>query len=132
MGVVIGSPRPSNRKTGGRRGPQSSDKRVRTAPATPSAIELHIEELVLHGFPAGDRFGIGDAVQQELARLLGEQGLPGVMAHPVNIDRIDAGAIQVGAGARPRMIGTQLAETLHQQFAPAHGRTRRQPRGKQP
>lgn len=97
----------------------------------PAALELHIEELVLHGFPAGHRFGIGDAVQQELARLVAEQGLPGVMAHPVNIDRIDAGTIQVGMGARPRMIGTQLAEKLHQQFTPAQRKAHQQPRGKQ-
>ena len=31
-------------------------------------VELHIEELVLHGFPPRDRARIGDAVQAELDR----------------------------------------------------------------
>ena len=39
-------------------------------------IELHIEELVLHGFAPADRYRIGDTVQRELTRLLAEQGMP--------------------------------------------------------
>jgi hypothetical protein len=123
MGVTIGA---SGNKVIG-----PSEDRIGVAPTTPSAVELHIEELVLHGFPAADRFGIADAVQQELARLVAEQGMPSVMAHPVNVDRLDAGAIQVAAGARPRIIGTQLAEKLHQQFTPAQRRPHRNPGGKQ-
>ena len=36
-------------------------------------LNLHIEELVLHGFAPGDRYRIGEAVQQELTRLFAEQ-----------------------------------------------------------
>ena len=122
MGLTIGS--------SGQRIIGSPGERVNAA-STAFAVELHIEELVLHGFPAGHRFGIGDALQQELTRLVAERGLPGVIAHPVNIDRIDAGTMQVGVGARPRMIGTRLAEKLHQQFTPTQRKSRRQPRGKQ-
>ncbi len=32
----------------------------------PYNIELHIEELVLHGFSPNDRHAIGEAVQREL------------------------------------------------------------------
>lgn len=88
------------------------DHRVR-----PPAIELHIEELVLHGFQPSDRRRIGDAVQRELARLLTERGLSALGAAPMNIDRIDAGDFKVAAGARPRVIGAQLAHTLHSSLA---------------
>ena len=37
-------------------------------------IELHIEELVLHGFAARDRQRIAAAVQLELSRLMGTAG----------------------------------------------------------
>ena len=40
-------------------------------------IVIEIDELVLHGFPPGERYRIGEAVQAELARILGERGLPG-------------------------------------------------------
>jgi len=43
---------------------------------TPKNIELHIEELVLHGLSPGDRYRIGEAVEQELTRLLADQGVP--------------------------------------------------------
>lgn len=38
-------------------------------------VELHIEQLVLHGFAPSDRYRIGAAIQQELARLLAQQGI---------------------------------------------------------
>lgn len=31
-------------------------------------IEIHIEALVPHGFSSGDRYAIGDAVEQDLTR----------------------------------------------------------------
>ena len=43
-------------------------------------IELHIEELVLHGFSPGDRYRIGEAVEQELTRLLADRGVPQSLA----------------------------------------------------
>jgi hypothetical protein len=76
------------------------------------ALELHIEELVLHGFPAGDRFRIGDAVEQELSRLIVEQGLG--LTTELNMEALDAGTFRVGANARPQAIGRQLAHNVHQ------------------
>jgi hypothetical protein len=83
------------------------------------AVELHIEELVLHGFSPGDRFGIGDAIQQELERLITEQGLPGLPAESASIQRLDGGSLKMRAGARPQSIGAQLAQRVHHQLSPA-------------
>jgi hypothetical protein len=82
-----------------------------------AAVDLHIEELVLHGFPAADRFRMGDAVERELARLIAEQGLPGFARNPVSIERLDGGAFMVAGGAKPYAIGVQLAQSLHQQLS---------------
>src|SRR5438874_12999598 len=45
----------------------------------PSAGKIHIEELVLHGFPTASAHAIGEATQQELTRVLTVRGLPGQM-----------------------------------------------------
>jgi hypothetical protein len=42
----------------------------------PREIEVHIDELVLHGFDPQSRWAIGDAVESELRELLTQQGLP--------------------------------------------------------
>jgi hypothetical protein len=82
---------------------------VRTAPA----VELYIEELVLHGFAAGDRHRIGEAVEQELARLLAEQGLPASFDQSGETDRLDGGTFHIAPGARPDSVGAQVAQAVY-------------------
>jgi hypothetical protein len=86
-------------------------------PETPPTVELHIEELVLGGFAAGDRFRIGDAVQAELARLITEGGVSGLARRSASIDRLDAGAFQVAAGAPADRVGPQVARKVYEQLS---------------
>lgn len=65
-------------------------------------VHVHIDELVLHGFPGGDRDRIGDAVQAELGRLLGERTLL-----PTVAQRVDGGEFR--AAATPAAVGAQIA-----------------------
>lgn len=81
--------------------------------SSPAALELHIEELVLHGFSPRDRLSIGDAMQQEILRLITEQGLPGISTGPISLARLDVGSFQVAPGMKARAIGVQLAQHLH-------------------
>jgi hypothetical protein len=76
-------------------------------------IDLHIDELVLHGFPPGDRDAIAEAVQQELARRFAETGAAAALLHNRQIDRLDGGAIQVAPNARPRTVGAQIAGAVY-------------------
>jgi hypothetical protein len=78
-----------------------------------SAIELHIDELVLHGFAASDRHAIGVAVERELARLIGEQGLPPAIGRSGERWRLDGGAFNLAAGAPAEVIGTQVARVVY-------------------
>lgn len=88
------------------------------SPARTSAIvELHIEELVLHGFRSGDRFHIGDALERELVRLLGKQDLPALLRQQSFVERLDAGTFKVTPGTKPRGIGAQLAQSVHQRLS---------------
>lgn len=77
-------------------------------------VELHIEELVLHGFNPGDRQRIGEVLQVELARLLVEQGVPSMMARSGEYPVLQAGLFQVGTNPDAACIGRQLAETLYE------------------
>jgi len=81
-------------------------------------LELHIDELVLHGFGAGDRSAIAQAVEQELARLLVTQfaveGVPLSFAESAEHPRLDAGAFKVAQGANSEAIGSQIAQSVHQ------------------
>jgi len=80
-------------------------------------IELHIEELVLHGFERSDRYPIADAVERELSRLLAaqfvEQGGPSSLAHSAESAHLDAGAFHVAANSKPDSIGVQIAQTVY-------------------
>ena len=78
---------------------------------TPS-IHLHIEELVLHGFASGDRHRIGDAMQQELARLLAEEQTPPGLTKSAAIDRLNAGTFQMATESKPQATGAQVARAV--------------------
>lgn len=78
-------------------------------------VHVHIEELVLHGFPGGDRDRIAEAVRAEVASRLASPAAADRIATlgTTRIDRIDAGAAHVADAARPgREIGGALAGAL--------------------
>ncbi len=79
----------------------------------PRNIELHIEELVLHGFASGDRYRIAEAVERELAAQFAEQGVPQSLAEGGEIVNLDGGAFQVAAGSKPEVIGAQVAQAVY-------------------
>jgi len=81
-------------------------------------IELHIEELVLHGFPAGDRRQIAAEVERELGRLLEQTGAS-ASGKSVSLDRLSGGAIHVIPG---KSIGEQIARSVFKSVQPHVGR----------
>lgn len=76
-------------------------------------VELHIEELMLHGFAPGDRYRVGEAVERELQRLLAEQGAPDLLNGSVVLARIDAGSFNLDQNAKSEMIGAQVAQAIY-------------------
>lgn len=75
-------------------------------------IEVHIEELVLHGFSPIHGQAIGAAVTAEVERLLAEQGLPPAVAAGVVIGRIDGGSFHASQQAAPGAMGVGVAQAL--------------------
>jgi hypothetical protein len=80
--------------------------------AQPS-IELHIEELVLHGFSHSDRHRIAEALQGELTRLLADPTMHVSRTTPRETARMDGGSFRVAANSKPEAIGAQVAQSLH-------------------
>lgn len=80
-------------------------------------LELHIEELVLHGFAQGDRYPIADAIERELSRLLTEQfreqGIPSSLRHDGEHAHLDAGAFTLAPRSKPAHTGAQIAQAVH-------------------
>jgi hypothetical protein len=79
-------------------------------------MELRIEELVLHGFAPGDRYAVGDTVERELARLLGEQGVPISLRSENAMDEMRGPTFNATHDAKAPAIGRQIARAVYQGF----------------
>lgn len=79
----------------------------------PQNIELHIEELVLHGFKFEDRAAIGEAVQRELTRLFTEGGLQSTLHREHQVSHLVGGTFNIKQGSNPATIGTQIAQQVY-------------------
>lgn len=79
----------------------------------PRAIEVHIDELVLHGFSGVDGPSIGAAVERELARLLGAEGLPEALAGGGARAVVDAGSFERGPRQTPSAVGGAVARAVY-------------------
>jgi hypothetical protein len=75
----------------------------------PRRVEVRIEELVLHGFPPLDARAVGDAVERELAELIGARPPPAALAGQ---DRVDAGSFD--AAIQPAALGAGVAGQIRQ------------------
>ena len=79
-----------------------------------SAIELHIEELVLDGLPGLDEGQLRAAVQQELARLPGQPEASQALARAGTATSVDGGAFETGLGTSTQAVGVQVAQSVYQ------------------
>jgi hypothetical protein len=78
----------------------------------PREIEVHIEELILHGFEPAHRCGIGDALQRQLDRLLTAKGIPSLwLSSP---PRIVARTISSAGLTKPAQAGAEIAGAVYQ------------------
>jgi hypothetical protein len=79
-------------------------------------VDLHIEELVLHGFSPGDHHRIGKAVELELTRLFTEQGVPSSLSRNGELTRMDGGTFSMSLDSRAEVIGGQVARSVYEGF----------------
>ena len=78
-------------------------------------IRLHIERLVVDGFSLqrADGRAVKAAVQNELTRLLGGNGLRHEFKQGGAVPQVNAGALEVGPKPSPRNLGTQIARSVY-------------------
>lgn len=76
-------------------------------------VQVHIEELVLHGFPPGDRHVIAAAVQRELATMFEQRDLPPSIFHSGEIARVEGGAFTIAPRGKAARVGHQIAQAVY-------------------
>ena len=99
--------------------PSVSQNRSANAPplsGSSYSVELYIEELVLHGLEASERYRIGEAIERELTRLFTEQGVPPAITQSGEIARADGGALEVPPGSNSETTGAQFAKAIYGGF----------------
>lgn len=112
---MIGS-EPSGQAPAIRSAPAPAHFSPRSSNGLEHSVDLHIEELVLHGFAPGDRYRIGDAIERELTRILTEQRLPPAMTQDAATPHVDGGAVEISARSDAETIGVQLAKAIYGGF----------------
>lgn len=75
-------------------------------------VEIHIDSLTLHGFQHAERHAVAAVVQQELTRLLKENGLPDALQTGTSIPLVNAGAFQLQSAA-PSGAGEGIAGAVY-------------------
>lgn len=98
---------------------------TRTVGPAGAGFDVRVDELVLHGFRPGDRHEIAAVVEEELARLLAGRPAAPRWLGPGSGDRavpvLDAGTFELPPDARPRVVGTRLAQALHRALVAGPG-----------
>jgi hypothetical protein len=79
----------------------------------PSVVELHIGELVLDGFPLTNQAQLEAVVQQELARLFAERGMPAGLASSGDVASLEGGEFHVVPESGAQAIGAQIAQAVY-------------------
>jgi hypothetical protein len=75
-------------------------------------IILHIDRLVLNGFPADDRDAIAAGLQTELGRLLAEPAMAERLGTLGNVARVRTDPARVAPSAPPEISGTAVARAI--------------------
>jgi hypothetical protein len=86
---------------------------VSAAGQEPPALDVHIGELIFHGFRRNDGDALGAALRAELARSLTHRNVPALFGKAGSHERVDAGQVSVPKHAPASQIGTHVARAIH-------------------
>lgn len=86
---------------------------------TAPRVDLRIEQLVLHGFEGAHGPRLGAVVEQELARLIAERGVPAAWhrQEDVTVDAAAGATRPIPAGAGPADLGAGIARAVYDSLA---------------
>jgi hypothetical protein len=77
----------------------------------PRSVEVHIGQLVLHGFSHSDRRPIAESIERELRALLTQEEFSNPIA--LEVDRINAGSFQLENKRRSESAGANIARAIY-------------------
>jgi hypothetical protein len=80
-------------------------------------LELHIENLILHDLPHLDQAQLSAVIQQELARLFTERGVPASLQQPHSVASLDGETFMVSPDASVETVGSQIAQAVYGGFS---------------
>ncbi len=75
-------------------------------------VVVHIDRLVLKGFPPEDRQALAEGLRQELGRLFAAPDAAQGLAARGDAGRLRVSGVRVGATAAPGHVGTQAARGI--------------------
>ena len=75
-------------------------------------VVLHIDRLVLAGYPSDQRLAIAQGLRQELGRHLAEPRLAQQLLGRASVARLRVGTIDVAAAATPATVGAAAAKGI--------------------
>ena len=75
-------------------------------------VVVHIDRLVLKGFPHQDRRALAEGLRQELGRLLAEPDDARQLAERADEWQCRVSGVRVGLNASPARVGTEAARGI--------------------
>jgi hypothetical protein len=87
----------------------------RRSPAARS-IEVHIGQLVLHGFAPSDRRPIAESIERELRSLLSQEEFSN--SNSLEIDHVNSGSFQLENNRRSESAGANIARAIYRGLRP--------------
>ncbi len=76
-------------------------------------IDLHIDQMILHGFADIDRDQLAFAVQQELSRLFADESAVTAIAGSKATARVDGGSFALAPDMGAETIGEHVARAIY-------------------
>lgn len=75
-----------------------------------SDVNIYIDELVIENVDGVDREALTQALQEEVARLVSERGIPAAWQQDRNLQHVDAG--RVGTTGGSSQLGRNIARAV--------------------
>lgn len=75
-------------------------------------VVLHIDRVVLNGYPRSDREAIAEGLRETLMQHYATPGAAAALQGQTSLDRLAAGRVAVPAGATPQAIGAHAAHAV--------------------
>jgi hypothetical protein len=75
-------------------------------------VVLHIDRLVLTGFPQQDRQALAEGLRQELGRLFAEPDVARQLVARGNAGQLKVGGVRVSPTTTPANVGNQAARGI--------------------